>query len=696
MTYSVKTTDNNDTITIATGEVSTKYGIALVGRNVSGYGQFFVENSIWMLENFASDSSPVARGDSALVGQHWYSTGDNTMRVYDGTVWRRQTPLIASSAPTSDLGAGTEYFDTVDNKKRIYDGSTWQDVSYPGTVTSRWSSEKGGSSYGTRFRTLYLTDTTSKKRAVAALVYVNDGTDTGYTNNETIMAIFSDYAFTVDASSLSTSYRDSESSPVNLNAEFNDANGIGYDIKVGMNLRRAYSGTAVSLANVALQADSANGLLIGGTTVPASGFFHTGSTSIVPNSSDSVNLGSTTNRFNNLYLGSDVVIGDPTEPSTVNHTIQSTGNAALSVGTTNDPVKTLYVDDIYMSGTIIGFGADTIETIGSSSNPMDTAFISNVAVNPASGTSQQNITTSGIRGLDLQDSTGTVVFDASTGTLQNIALANALTQGDGITSFSYDGSSASTTVAVDSTVVRTSGTQTIAGSKTFSAEIISSAGLDATGQTIKWGSLSDGTITATAFVDEDNMSSNSASLIPTQQSVKAYVDTANTNVVSFVQTGFVSDANNTRDLGSSGNRWATVYATTFNGTATTAQYADMAEIYSADADYEPGTVVKIGGEAEITMTTEHADVEVFGVISTNPAYLMNSEAEGLPVALQGRVPVKVIGKIKKGQRLVSSDVPGLAWAVDDMEYDVRSIIGRSLEDKDDGNEGIVEVVVGVK
>tara|TARA_B100000902_G_scaffold232722_1_gene220740 strand:- start:22480 stop:24549 length:2070 start_codon:yes stop_codon:yes gene_type:complete len=689
MTYSVKTTDNNDTITIATGEVSTKYGVALVGRNVSGYGQFFVENTIWMLENFASDTSPTARSDSALVGQHWYSTGDNTMRVYDGTVWRRQTPLIASSAPTSDLGAGTEYFDTVDNKKRIYDGSTWNDVSYPGTVTSRWSSEKGGSTYGTRFRTLYLTDTTLKKRAVAALVYVNDGTDTGYTSNETIMCIFSDYAFTVDASSLSTSYRDSDSSPVNLNAEFNDANGIGYDIKVGMNLRRAYSTTAVSLANVALQADSANGLLIGGTTVPASGFFHTGSTTIVPNSTDAVNLGSTTNRFNNLYLGSDIVIGDPTETSTINHTIQSTGNAALSVGTTNDPVRTLYVDDIHMSGNIIGFGSDTIETIGSSSNPMDTAFISNVAVNPASGTSQQNITTSGIRGLDLQDSSGTVVFDASTGTLQNIALANALTQGDGITSFSYDGSTASTTVAVDSTVVRTSGTQTIAGAKTFSAEIVSSAGLDATGQTIKWGSLSDGSITATAFVDEDNMVSNSASLIPTQQSVKSYVDNS-------LQSGFVSDANNTRDLGAAGNRWATIYATTFNGTATQAQYADMAEVYSADADYEPGTVVKIGGEKEITMTTEHADTEVFGVISTNPAYLMNSEAEGLPVAMTGRVPVKVIGKIKKGQRLVSSDVPGLAWAVDDAEYDVRAIIGRSLEEKADGNEGIVEAVVGVK
>ena len=131
-------------------------------------------------------------------------------------------------------------------------------------------------------------------------------------------------------------------------------------------------------------------------------------------------------------------------------------------------------------------------------------------------------------------------------------------------------------------------------------------------------------------------------------------------------------------------------------TATSARYADLAEIYKADADYEPGTVVKLGGSEEITMTVEHADTEVFGVISTDPAYLMNKDAEGLPVALTGRVPVKVIGKIRKGERLVSSDVPGRAWALGDEEYDARAVIGRSLEDKDNGNEGVIEAVIGVK
>jgi hypothetical protein len=139
-----------------------------------------------------------------------------------------------------------------------------------------------------------------------------------------------------------------------------------------------------------------------------------------------------------------------------------------------------------------------------------------------------------------------------------------------------------------------------------------------------------------------------------------------------------------------------VYASYFNGVATSAYYADLAEIYSADAEYEAGTVIKIGGEAEITQTTSHADTEVFGVISTQPAYLMNSDSKGLPVALQGRVPVKVIGKIKKGERLISSDVPGVAWGVADEDVSVQAIIGRALQDKNDGDAGIIEAVIGVK
>lgn len=139
-----------------------------------------------------------------------------------------------------------------------------------------------------------------------------------------------------------------------------------------------------------------------------------------------------------------------------------------------------------------------------------------------------------------------------------------------------------------------------------------------------------------------------------------------------------------------------------HGTATTAEYADLAELYTSDAEYDAGTVLKIGGEAEVTQTTIEYCPEVFGIVSSNPAYLMNSGAEGttVPVALEGRVPCKVIGEVHKGQRLIASDTPGVARAVTDYEKEVGTdwfrVVGRALANKDTLGVGLVEVVVGVK
>lgn len=140
----------------------------------------------------------------------------------------------------------------------------------------------------------------------------------------------------------------------------------------------------------------------------------------------------------------------------------------------------------------------------------------------------------------------------------------------------------------------------------------------------------------------------------------------------------------------------------FHGTATTAQYADIAELYKSDQYYEPGTVVKIGGASEVTQTTDLFCSNVFGVISTDPAYLMNSMCAGIavPVALAGRIPCKVIGQVKKGDRLFASEEPGIARVASEYELqemnDWYRVIGRALEDKTTEGIGLVEVVVGAK
>jgi hypothetical protein len=135
---------------------------------------------------------------------------------------------------------------------------------------------------------------------------------------------------------------------------------------------------------------------------------------------------------------------------------------------------------------------------------------------------------------------------------------------------------------------------------------------------------------------------------------------------------------------------------TVAGNQVNANYADVAERFAADEAYEAGTVVELGGANEITRVTSDLSDKVFGVISTKAAYLMNSQAgtdaTHPPIAVQGRVPVRVIGKIRKGDRLVSAG-NGLARAGKREEINAWNVIGRSLENKLDSGTGIIEAVV---
>ena len=170
------------------------------------------------------------------------------------------------------------------------------------------------------------------------------------------------------------------------------------------------------------------------------------------------------------------------------------------------------------------------------------------------------------------------------------------------------------------------------------------------------------------------------------------------SVLIATATGFEPSLDDTYIIGSASKKYNTIYATTFSGTATQARYADLAENYTADAVYEPGTVVIFGGEQELTVTTLRGDDRVAGVVSENPAYLMNSELEGsnvTAVALQGRTKVKVVGMVKKGQMLVTAGgASASGFASASTKPEVGTVIGKALEDKNDAGEGTIQAVVG--
>ena len=138
-------------------------------------------------------------------------------------------------------------------------------------------------------------------------------------------------------------------------------------------------------------------------------------------------------------------------------------------------------------------------------------------------------------------------------------------------------------------------------------------------------------------------------------------------------------------------------AGTITATATQAQYADLAENYVADADLEPGTVVVFGGNNEVTESSESQDTKVAGVISTDPAHLMNSECTGehvVAVALRGRIPVKVIGVVQKGDVLITSDVPGHAMTSPSPHtVSASQMIGKAITGKTDSGNGVIEALV---
>jgi hypothetical protein len=196
-----------------------------------------------------------------------------------------------------------------------------------------------------------------------------------------------------------------------------------------------------------------------------------------------------------------------------------------------------------------------------------------------------------------------------------------------------------------------------------------------------------GTVSATSL--------QGAVTTPGQTNITSVGTLTSLAVTGIITTGgsIVPSANTSVNIGSSTNWFNNIY-----GTSLHAQYADLAERFHADQKYSPGTVVELGGENEVTFVKEDLSENVFGVISTNAAYLMNSkageDATHPPIAMSGRVPVKVVGFIKKGDRLVSAG-NGFARSGNKSELTPFNVIGRSLVDKLDGDIGIIEAIVKI-
>jgi hypothetical protein len=159
-----------------------------------------------------------------------------------------------------------------------------------------------------------------------------------------------------------------------------------------------------------------------------------------------------------------------------------------------------------------------------------------------------------------------------------------------------------------------------------------------------------------------------------------------------VSGAIVPNANLTVNIGSTGS-----WFNTFYGVATQAKYADLAENYQADAQYEPGTVLVFGGTSEVTTTDQDHNTAVAGIVSTNPAHLMNGMLTGngvVALGLTGRLPCRVQGPINKGDVLVTSTTLGVAQRIDNSKFLPGCVVGKALESINTNTIQTIEVVVG--
>ena len=215
---------------------------------------------------------------------------------------------------------------------------------------------------------------------------------------------------------------------------------------------------------------------------------------------------------------------------------------------------------------------------------------------------------------------------------------------------------------------------------------VAGGNLTTAGQVVATGNVSGGNLNVTG-----NIVDSGALSIITASNGNITLAPNGTGVVVFNADLRNGQANGVGNIGTVGGYFNTIFAK-----ATSAQYADLAEMYVSDQNYLPGTVVEFGGTHEITISSSSHSTAVAGIISTNPSYLMNSTQSGehvLPVALTGRVPCLVQGPVRKGDVLVASSTPGVAQRIG-MNWQPGCVVGKSMENITEVTIKTIEVAVG--
>ena len=392
-----------------------------------------------------------------------------------------------------------------------------------------------------------------------------------------------------------------------------------------------------------------------------------------------VNVGNITIATDLISSANAIITIDPATTGNaglvvINGNLQVNGNTTTinsNVVSTND-LTVNYANNAINSAAANGGGIE----VGPIGSPFITWLYNNTAnVFTSSGgiSAVGNVTGGNLNAAGLSLTSNVVSALNVTGA---IAGANVTTPGLISATGNITGGNLITSAAVSAASVSASGNIT-------GGNILGGANVNATTHTGTTVSVS-GNITGGNIITSGALSAASLSLSGASQAASYSAGTGNITGGNIVN----ANGNGVGNIGSSSVYFNTVFAK-----ATSAQYADLAEKYTADAEYTSGTVLSFGGAQEVTITLTDADHRVAGVVSTNPATIMNAGLTGehvAIVALTGRVPCSVTGQVRKGDSMVSA---GNGQARAEANPAVSTVIGKALEDFD-GESGTIEIVVG--
>jgi hypothetical protein len=688
MAYTITLTDGTTFATITDGTYNQSSSVTLVGKNYAGYGQFLDENFIQMLENFSNTTAPSA----PLTGQLWWDKTNSLLKVYNGTTFKTTSFSTASSSqPTSNV-TGDLWYDTTNQQVKVYTGSSFI------VVGPAYTSSQGTT--GAIPETIL--DNTSTPHYVTTL----------YSNSVRVAIFSSDADFTAAApvsTLFPTVYKGvTFSNATGTNMAGNLVSAGNLVVTTNGSTRAVFTTTGANISGYG----NVTGNITGGNILTAGAVSATGNVTganfignVIPPAGGAVSTtgnitggnvltgglisatGNITGNYingNGYFLSGIITSVANINNGTSNVNIASSGaNITVSVNGTSN-VAVFSAAGEYVTGVVSATGNITGNYIYGNGSTLSGISAAASAAKIENGTSNVQFTGSGGSATVNIGGTANVVVIDTTTVYANVANVQSIAKGgtnavgnigsptgyfNNIYTVTYTGTTANVTGNVTGGNILTGGLVSATGTITGSS-------LSATANVTGGNILTGGLISATANITGGNLITPGT--------------TGSLSVNSITHTG----SNAVGNIGSSSSYFNQVFAT-----ATTALYADVAERFAADEVLEAGTVVELGGRAEITKSLTELSENVFGVISTRAAYLMNGGAgendTHPPVAMTGRVPVKVIGIVHKGDRLVSAGA-GIARAAQPGEATSFNVIGRSLVDKLTPESGTIEAIVTIK